>query len=147
MMTVKKLLQKKGSQIWSVIPEATVHNAVNLMAEKNIGALLVMEGEKVVGILSERDCVRRVMLRGKKSRETLVREVMTPSVIYALPEYTLQACMTSMTENHIRHLPVIVNGKAVGLITLGDVVKEIISSQETTIQRLEDLVTGVEYDH
>jgi CBS domain-containing protein len=116
------------------------------MAEKNIGAVLVMKAGRLVGILSERDCARRALLQDRPARQTSVVEIMTSPVIYCRPEFTLESCMAIMTENRVRHLPVLVDGKPVGMITLGDVVKEIISSQQNDIQRLENLVTGMELE-
>ncbi|GAB4497716.1 MAG: CBS domain-containing protein [Anaerolineales bacterium] len=143
MITVKKLLAQKGSQVWSVTPQDTILHAVQLMAEKNIGAVLVMEQDAVAGILSERDCTRRVLLPRKDADATLVGEVMTPKVIYIRPENSMEACMAVMTEHRIRHLPVLDEDEyPLGIITLGDVVKEIIHRQRNTIERLENWVTG-----
>lgn len=143
MITVKKLLAEKGSQVWSVTPQDTIAHAVQIMAEKNIGAVLVMEDDAVAGILSERDCTRRVLLPRKDADATLVGEVMTSEVIYIRPENSMEACMAVMTEHRIRHLPVLdENEYPLGIITLGDVVKEIISRQRNTIERLENWVTG-----
>lgn len=143
MITVKKLLAEKGSQVWSVSPQDTILRAAQIMADKNIGALLVMENDSVAGILSERDCTRRVLLLRKDPESTLVGEVMTPQVIYIRPENSIEACMAVMTEHRIRHLPVLDEDEyPLGIITLGDVVKEIISRQRNTIERLENWVTG-----
>lgn len=146
MANVRALLNNKGYALWQVGEETSLIDAIELMAEKDIGAVVVLEDECLVGILSERDCVRRAMLQGKNPHEMRVCEVMTPTVIFARPEFTLRACMAIMTENHIRHLPVLEEGVPIGLITLGDVVKEIIRSQGDTIQRLEGIVTGTDQE-
>lgn len=143
MTTVKKLLAEKGSHVWSVSPQDTILHALQIMTEKNIGALLVMEADAVAGILSERDCARKVLLARKDAESTLVGEAMTPEVIYIHPENSMEACMAVMTENRIRHLPVLDEEEyPVGMITLGDVVKEIITRQRNTIERLESWVIG-----
>lgn len=144
-MNVRDLLAKKGSEFWSVHPDTALQQTIELLAEQDIGAVVVLDEVCLVGILSERDCVRRAMLQGKSAVELKVREVMTPTVIFARPEFSLRACLAIMTENHIRHLPVLDDGRVVGLITLGDVVKEIISRQVDTMQRLEDPVIGEDH--
>jgi CBS domain-containing protein len=144
MSTVRNLLEKKGTALWSVDPDVLILEAIELMAEKDIGAVVVLDGDDLVGILSERDCVRRVMLIGKRAKDLRVGSVMTPSVIYVRPEFSLQGCLAVMTDNHIRHLPVLDGKKPIGLITLGDVVKDIISNQENVIQKLENLVAGID---
>lgn len=125
-----------------IAPTATVFDALRLMAEKEIGGLLVMDGEKVVGIFTERDCARKVALMARSSKETLVREVMTSPVMYVRPEQTSEECMALMTENRLRHLPVIENGKLVGPISIGDLVKDIISEQQFIIDQLEHYIVG-----
>jgi CBS domain-containing protein len=142
MRTVNQLLQTKGSAIWSVAPDATMLDALKLMADKDIGALVVREGDQVVGIVSERDYARKVVLRGKTSRETLVHEVMTPRVFVVRPEQGIDECMALMTERHIRHLPVLDGERLVGVISIGDVVKAIISEQEFMIAQLEQYITA-----
>lgn len=146
MANVRELLKNKGHDLWHVTEEARLIEAIELMAEKDIGVVVVLDGDCLVGILSERDCVRRAMLQGKSPEELQVCEVMTPTVIFARPEFTLRACMAIMTENHIRHLPVLEDGAPIGLITLGDVVKSIIHTQGETIQRLEDIVAGTDQE-
>ncbi len=121
-MNVKGLLEKKGNAVSSILPEATVFAALLLMEEKNIGALLVMQQEKLVGIITERDYARKVILRGKLSKETLVREAMTKDVLFVSPDTKADECMTLMTFKHCRHLPVMEEDKVVGLISMGDVV-------------------------
>lgn len=142
MTIVAQVLQEKGHTVWSVPPDATVYQALELMAEKGIGAVLVMEGEKIAGIFSERDYARKVILKGKSSRETRVSEIMTPAVYYVQPHQTIEECMALMTAKHIRHLPVVDQGKLVGIISIGDVVKAVIADKEFMIQALEKYITG-----
>lgn len=141
--TVRQILQNKGHTVWSIAPDASVYEALQLMAEKNIGALVVLEAGELVGIFSERDYARKVILKGKSSKDTPVREIMTPKVIYVRPNHTIEDCMALMTDKHIRHLPVLDNGRLVGIISIGDVVKAIISEQEFIIEQLESYITGV----
>ncbi len=138
--TVKDVLGKKGKEIWSVSPEATVYEALEVMADKNIGAVLVMEGDRLVGIFSERDYARKVILQGKSSKDCKVSELMTKEILYVSPDYPLEACLALMTEEHVRHLPVMEDGKLLGIISIGDVVHEIISSQKFTISELEKYI-------
>jgi CBS domain-containing protein len=142
MVTVSQILREKGSLTWSVRPQATVYDALQLMADKNIGGLLVVEDERLVGIFTERDYARKVILRGKHSNEIQVSEIMTPEVITVGPERDIVDCMELMTEKRIRHLPVLVEGRVAGLISIGDVVKAIISEQKFLIDRLESYITG-----
>ena len=142
MNIVKQILQTKGNQIWSVSPETSVYDALQLMAEKGIGALLVLENEEVVGIFSERDYARKVILMGKSSKSTLVGEIMTHRVQCVTPAYTVAECMVLMTEKKIRHLPVMDKEKLVGFISIGDVVKSIIAEQEYLIEHLENYIVG-----
>ena len=141
MLTVRDVLKGKSRDIWSIAPRASVYEALQFMAEKNIGALLVVENEKLVGIFSERDYARKVILKGKSSKETMVSELMTPQVLYVTPDKTLEECMALMTAKHIRHLPVIDGGNLLGLVTLGDVAGKIIAHQEFTIRELETFIT------
>ncbi|MGE5894187.1 MAG: CBS domain-containing protein [bacterium] len=136
-ITVKELLRTKSREIWSVSPHATAYEALEIMADKNIGALLVMEDGRLAGIFSERDYARKVILKGKSSKDTAVSELMTTSVVYVTPDNTIEDCMGMMTLKQIRHLPVLNNGRLEGILTLGDVVKRIISEQEFTIRQLE----------
>ncbi len=138
--TVKDILKGRGSEIWSVSPTTTAYEALVVMAEKNIGAVLVFENEKLVGVFSERDYARKVILKGKSSKDTNVSELMTQDVFYVKPENTLDECMALMTSKHIRHLPVFDNKQIKGIITIGDVVKEVISEQEIMIKDLEDSI-------
>ena len=142
MRTVRDLLKTKGRHIWSVGPADTVYAALVVMADKNVGALVVLEGGRLVGILSERDYARKVVLHGKTSRETLVREIMTETPICVGPGHTLEECMTLMTDKRIRHLPVMEADQLAGLVSIGDVVKDIISEQEFMIEQLEHYITG-----
>ena len=142
MKTVSQLLQNKGSQVWSIGPEALVIDALKLMAEKEVGALVVLEEGQVVGILSERDYARKVSLLGKSSKTTPVREIMTEKVVFIRPDQTVADCMALMTNKRIRHLPVMDGDRLVGVISIGDVVKEVISQQEFIITQLENYITG-----
>jgi CBS domain-containing protein len=142
MNTVRRLLQAKGHDVWSTRPDVSVFDALQLMAEKNVGALVVIEEERVIGIFSERDYARKVVLKGKASRETPVSEIMTPNPFTVRPDQTVEECMAAMTEKHIRHLPVVDNGRLVGIISIGDVVKEVIAEQTATITHLQDYIVG-----
>ena len=147
MSTVKELLQSKGGQIWSVAPNASVYRALELMAEKNIGALLVMEAGKLVGIITERDYARKVILQGRSSKTTSVDELMTPLVYYVEVSQTIEHCMALMTTKRIRHLPAMDQGEVVGIISIGDVVKAIITEQAIAIKQLEQYITSGGYGH
>ncbi len=142
MRTVRDLLREKGNQVWSVEPGNTVYEALQIMADKKIGALLVMKGSQTVGIFSERDYARQVVLKGKASRETPVRQVMTSKVVYVRPEQTIEECMALMTEKRVRHLPVVVEGKVSGILSIGDVVKATISEKEFLIEQLQNYITS-----
>lgn len=143
MKTVAEILKAKGDQaVHSIGPDASVYDAVALMAQKNIGALLVMEGERIVGMLSERDYARKVVLMARSSKDTPLREIMTTSVIYVRPDQTSEECMALMTQSRVRHLPVIDEGKLAGLISIGDLVKGIISEQKFIIEQLQHYITG-----
>ncbi len=142
MKSVRQLLSSKSREIWSVSPSQSVYEALELMAEKDIGAVLVIEAGQLVGIFSERDYARKVILRGKSSRETSVGELMTRNVLYVRPNQSLEECMALMTDKRIRHLPVLENNRLIGIVTIGDIVKAIISDQEFTIHELESYITG-----
>ncbi len=139
---VSKILQKKGRDIWYAGPEDSVYTAVELLSTKNIGALLVMAEGRLLGIFSERDYARKVVLKGKSSRQTLVREIMISPVITVSPQDEVQACMQIMTESRIRHLPVVHEDQVVGVLSIGDLVNWIISAQEEAIHHLEDYIAG-----
>ena len=142
MTTIAQLLNAKGDQIWSVEPKATIFEALEIMSEKEIGALLVMEDGKLTGIFSERDYARKVILKGKSSKETPVGELMTKKVFYIDSQNTINDCMAMMTAKRIRHVPVIEDNQVVGIVTIGDVVNQVISEQEVTINHLENYITG-----
>jgi len=142
MHTVKDMLKEKGSNVWTISPEAKVIDALKLMADKKIGALAVMYKNQVVGILSERDYARKVILKGKSSLDTPVKEIMTCQVYCVGLETPAEECMALMTQKRIRHLPVIDKGKLAGLISIGDVVKSVISEHKITIGHLQDYIQG-----
>ena len=145
MGTASSLLRSKGHDIWSVSPDATVLDALKLMAEKNIGAVLVMDGDALVGIMSERDYARKVILLGKSSKDTLVSEIMTPRVLCVRADLSVDECMALMTGKDIRHLPVLGDdGRVVGVISIGDVGKAIMARDELTISQLEHYITGTD---
>ena len=143
MKSVAQILKSKPDQIvQTVAPTASVFDAVKFMAEKNIGALLVMQGERIAGIVTERDYARKIILMGRTSKETPVSDIMTSEVMYVRPDQTSDECMALMTENRIRHLPVVDHGKLIGLISIGDLVKDIISEQRFIIDQLEHYIRG-----
>ena len=143
MKIVAHILKAKPEQtVHTISPAASVFDAVKQMAEKSIGALVVIEGEKVVGIITERDYARKIILMSRSSKETPVRDIMTSSVMYVRPDQTSEECMVLMTENRLRHLPVMDSGNLIGLISIGDLVKDIISEQKFIIQQLEHYITG-----
>lgn len=144
MTTVKNILKAKGNRIYAVPPTATVLESLKLMADKGIGALLVMDGDFLVGIFSERDYARRGILQGRQ-QDAPVQDMMTPMVYYVRPEQSIQDCMALMSARHIRHLPVIENNRVVGVISIGDVVKAIIEDQQHTISGLENYIMGGEH--
>ncbi len=139
---VNELLKNKGKEVWSLTPDSRVFDALEIMADKNIGAMPVLESEKIVGMFSERDYARKVILKGKASKDTHVEEIMSTKIHIVNPEQSIEECMALMTENRIRHLPVLDNGNLVGLISIGDVVKAIISEQEFMMGQLENYITG-----
>lgn len=144
-ITIRQVLQIKGHDFFAISPRATAYQALEIMAEKNVGALLAVEDGRLVGVFSERDYARKVILKGKSSKGTTVGELMSCPPICAGPDLTLRDCMELMTNNHIRHLPVTDKGAIIGLVSIGDVVKMVISEQDTTIQLLENYVTGNDY--
>lgn len=142
MMTVKEILDAKGRQVWTIGPDAKVLDALKLMAEKEVGALIVFERDRVVGVLSERDYARKVVLEGKASKDTPVKDIMTSPVYGVHLENTAEECMGLMTGKHIRHLPVCENDKLLGIISIGDVVKSIMTDQKVTIENLQNYIMG-----
>ncbi len=141
-MTVKHLLAQKGRNLWTIEPDATVLDAVAKMAEKDIGSLVVMDGEKLVGIITERHYSRNVILKGKASPNTLVRDIMERNVIYVRPEHSVERCMAMMTDKRVRHLPVLDGTKVIGIISIGDLLKFTISKQEFDIDQLKHYIQG-----
>ena len=142
MTTIANLLKNKGHEVWSVAPTDLVFDAITSMAEKGVGALLVMDADKLVGIFSERDYARKIVLEGKSSRNTSVADIMTRDVIRASPDQSIEDCMSVMTENHIRHLPVAEDDQIIGVISIGDLVKVIIVEQKELIAQLERYISG-----
>jgi len=140
--TVRELLAAKGGGVWTVPPRASVYEAIALMAEKEIGALVVKDGARVVGILSERDYAREVILKNKSSKTTSVDEIMTEKVIYVSPERRIEECMALMTKYRVRHLPVMAEDSLVGMISIGDVLKEVIAGKEFLIEQLTNYLSG-----
>ena len=143
METVRQILQRKGYQIFSISPDAKVFDALKIMAEKGVGALLVIDREKVDGIMSERDYARKVILLGKSSKEASVKEIMSSKVIYVEPYQSVEECMALMIDKKIRHLPVFENGKLSGIISIGDVVKAVIGEKEFVIDQLIHYIVGM----
>ncbi|MCB1588148.1 MAG: CBS domain-containing protein [Xanthomonadales bacterium] len=142
MQTVGQLLERKGNDIYSVSPDSTMFQAITEMAERGVGALLVMEGERMVGVISERDYARKVVLKGRASKETPVRDVMTATVISTDEQATVDRCMRLMTDHRIRHLPVLRGDQVVGMLSIGDLVKAIISDQQFQIEQLSNYIAG-----
>lgn len=140
--TVKEILSEKGHEIWSIPPETTVFDALSSMSEKGVGALVVLENQKVVGVFSERDYARKVTLEGKSEKTLPVNEIMTKRVVFVKPENTTEECMALMNDKHIRHLPVVIDDELVGIISIGDIVNAIISKQEYVIEQLGNYITG-----
>ena len=142
MKSVQQMLNSKGNDLWSVDPDRSVLEALEVLAEHDIGALLVMQESKLVGIFSERDYARKVILKGKASRDTAVAEIMTADVVTVGPEDAIEACMELMTDKRIRHLPVLEDNQVIGVISIGDVVKDIIAEQGFVIEQLENFISG-----
>lgn len=142
MKTVKQILDTKGHDFFSVSPTDTVYEAIRIMADNEIGSVLVMEGEQLVGIVTERDYARKIMLEGKSSPSTPVREIMTTNVLITDPEQSVDACMALVTEKRVRHLPVLVDGKVAGVVSIGDLVKAVINEQKFIIEQLEHYIAG-----
>jgi CBS domain-containing protein len=141
--SINEILEHKGGSVWTVAPDTTVFEAIQMMSEKNVGALLVTERDKLVGIISERDYTRKVALKGKSSKELKVREILSGHVLNVTPQHTIEECMRLMTENRVRHLPVLAGEKIMGVVSIGDLVNWIINTQSTTIRQLETYITGI----
>jgi len=141
MTTVQRLLQHKGHTVWSIPPDASVFEAVQLMADKRVGALMVVDRNELVGVISERDYAREIVLKDRVSRDTPVSAIMTQRVLYVRPQQTLEECMALMTEKHLRHLPVLDNGRLVGVVSMRDVVKDLIAEKEFLIEQMENYIT------
>ena len=139
---VSQFLEKKGHDVWWVAPETTVFDALQLMANKKVGALLVLEEDSLVGVFSERDAARKVILKGKSSKDTPVRDIMSTKIVCVTPNQSTEECMSLMTEKRVRHLPVMDGEKLIGIISIGDVVKAVIADREDVIEQLEHYITG-----
>lgn len=142
MTRVKDILTAKGHDIWTIGPDSTVFDAIHLLAEKEVGALVVMENSKLVGVISERDYARQIILKEKSSKNTLVREIMTADVITTSPDHDVSECMSLMTNKRIRHLPIMVDDEVVGMISIGDLIRAVISEQQSTIVDLEKYISS-----
>lgn len=142
MDTIGQLLDRKGHEIWSIGPDASVYEGVEMMADKGAGALLVLEGKRLVGIISERDYARKVVLKDRSSRETRIAEIMTTQLVHGTPDQSVQEGLSVMTEKRIRHLPIMNGEELVGVVSIGDLVKEIIAEQQQMIAQLEQYISG-----
>ncbi len=142
MKTLKQLLDEKGRDVWSIAPDDTVFNAIKLMAEKGIGALVVKNASRLIGMITERDYARKVILKEKSSKATSISDIMTTKVIYARSDQSIDECMALMTEKRVRHLPVFEQGKLIGIVSIGDLVKAIIAEQQFVIEQLEQYING-----
>ncbi len=142
MKRIQTLLKKKGYDVWSIAPDASVYDAIHLMAEKAVGALIVMDGQKLVGVISERDYARKIILEGRSSENTKISEIMSSEVITIGPDNRIEECMEIMTERRIRHLPVLDGNEVLGVISLGDLVKYIIAEQQFVIEQMERYING-----
>lgn len=141
--TISEILSHKGTQVWSIAPEATVFDAIQMMADKNIGALLVTQADRLVGILTERDYTRKVALKGKSSKQTAVKEILSGQVFHVTPDHTVEDCMRLMTDHRVRHLPILDGERIMGIISIGDLVNWIITAQSSTIHQLQTYISGV----
>lgn len=140
--TISEILHHKGTTVWSVSPEATVFEAIQIMADKNVGALLVTDNDKLLGIISERDYTRKVAIKGRSSKDLKVREILSGNMITAAPTSSIEECLHLMTDHRVRHLPVLDGAKIAGIVSIGDLVNWVISTQSTTIRQLETYITG-----
>lgn len=147
MRYVSEILKSKNTEIWSISPDSSVYKALQCLADKNVGALLVLQENELVGIFSERDYARKVILQGKFSKDTPVRDIMSSNILFVRPDQTVEECMALMTEKHFRHLPVYEGKELIGLISIGDVVKAIISGQKFEIKQLENYIGGILRGH
>jgi len=141
--SINEILDHKGAMVWTVAPDTTVFEAIQMMSNKNVGALLVTERDKLIGIISERDYTRKVALKGKSSKETQVREILSEQILSVTPRHSIEECMRLMTEHRVRHLPVLDGEKITGVVSIGDLVNWIISAQSTTIRQLETYISGI----
>ncbi len=142
MRRVKDILAIKSRDIWTIGPDASVYDAIHMLAEKEIGALIVTENDKLIGVISERDYARQIILKEKSSKKTLVREIMTRNVVTAAPDQEISLCMALMTSKRIRHLPILVDNEIVGMISIGDLIQAVISEQQSTIVDLEKYISS-----
>jgi CBS domain-containing protein len=140
---ISDILNHKGTAVWTISPDKTVFDAIQMMAEKNIGALLVTQNDQLMGIITERDYTRKVILKGKSSKTTAVQEILSSQIIHVTPSHTVQECMRLMTDHHVRHLPVLDGSRLAGIVSIGDLVNWIISAQHNTISQLQTYITGV----
>ena len=141
MASIRQILQGKGHDIWSIGPELSVYDAIAMMAREEVGALVVLDGETLVGVLSERDYARKVVLQGRSSRDTKIKDIMTTRVVFVRPDQSVEDCMALMTDKRIRHLPVMDGDKLLGVISIGDLVKSIIEEQQHVIEQLEQYIS------
>ncbi len=142
MKSARQLLDAKGSDVWSVHPDAAVYDAIEMMADKGVGALMVLDDGALVGVISERDYARKVILLGRSSKDTAVKEIMTARVIYARPDQTVEDCMALMTQKRIRHLPIVDGSDLLGVVSIGDLVKTMLAEQQFVIEQLEQYISG-----
>ena len=142
MKSARQLLEAKGSDVWSVHPDAAVYDAIEMMADKGVGALMVLDGGALVGVISESDYARKVILLGRSSKDTAVKEIMTARVIYARPDQTVEDCMGLMTDKRIRHLPIVDGEELLGVVSIGDLVKTMLAEQQFVIEQLEQYISG-----
>jgi CBS domain-containing protein len=139
---INEIIGQKGTSVWTIPPDATVFAAIQMMADKNVGALLVTDGSRLLGIVSERDYTRKVAIKGKSSKELKVREILSPKLVHATPSHSVEQCLRLMTEHRVRHLPVLDGERIAGVISIGDLVNWVISAQTATISQLETYISG-----